>query len=136
MPNANPPAAVLDGERRRALRAAAHHLDPVVSVSQKGLAPTVLGEIDRCLRAHELIKVRFYGLEREARAAAAAEICAVLSCTEVQQIGNLLVLWRQRDESAETAPAGKSGLAGRRRGLPKTKKQAAAALETRRRRRV
>lgn len=128
-------APVLGGEQRRALRAAAHHLNPVVSISQKGLVPTVLGEIDRCLRAHELIKVRLYGIERVARTALATEICATLACAEVQQIGNLLVLWRERDKSAEAHGApGKSGLAGRRQRPPANKKQAAAALEKRRRR--
>ena len=45
---------------RRALRAAAHHLKPVVSISQKGLTASVLAEIDRSLKAHELIKLRLY----------------------------------------------------------------------------
>jgi putative YhbY family RNA-binding protein len=121
--------------QRRSLRAAAHHLNPVVSISQKGLTPTVLTEIDRCLKAHELIKVRLYGVERETRAALAAEICQTLSCADVQQIGNLLVLWRERGEEVE---AEKSALVRRRpnaRGAPKTKKQAAAMLEARTRRR-
>ena len=121
--------------QRRSLRAAAHHLNPVVSISQKGLTPTVLTEIDHCLKAHELIKVRLYGVERETRAALATEICQTLACADVQQIGNLLVLWREQTEEPDAA---KSSLARRRpnaRGLPKTKKQAAAMLEVRNRRR-
>ena len=134
-PISAPSEPTLDSERRRALRAAAHHLNPVVSVSQKGLVPSVLTEIDRCLRAHELIKVRLYGMERDARSLMATEICTMLACAEVQQIGNLLVIWRPRDEAADSAiTPRKSDLAGRRRGAPKTKKQAAAALENRRRR--
>ncbi len=114
--------------QRRALRAAAHHLDPVVSISSKGLSPTVLTEIDRCLKAHELIKVRLYDIEREERDALCKEICATLECVEVQQIGKLLVLWREKPADAkESAPA------RRRAPQPKTKKQAAAALERKRR---
>ena len=78
--------------QRRALRAAAHHLNPVVSISQKGLTPSVLAEIDRCLKAHELIKLRLYGIERDVREALFVEICTALNCAEVQHIGNLLVL--------------------------------------------
>jgi RNA-binding protein len=119
----------LTPERRRALRAAAHHLSPVVSIAHKGLTPTVLGEIDNCLKSHELIKVRLYGIERENRAALLAEICAALGCAPVQQIGNLLVLWREKPKDEE-----KSVLATRRGGKPLTKRQAAETLERRARR--
>ena len=116
--------------QRRALRAAAHHLKPVVSISQKGLTPSVLAEIDRCLKAHELIKLRLYGIEREDREALFIEICTALNCAEVQHIGNLLVLWRRNPEDAA---AQKSALAPRRKAEPMTKKQAAARSEARKR---
>ena len=118
--------------QRRALRAAAHHLNPVVSISQKGLTPSVLSEIDRCLTAHELIKLRLYGIERETRAALFAEICSALRCSEVQHIGNLLVLWR---ENPKDASAEKSAQATRRKSEPMTKKQAAVRTEARNRKR-
>jgi RNA-binding protein len=119
---------LLSPEQRRSLRAAAHHLKPVVSISQKGLQASVLAEIDRSLAAHELIKVRLYGIEREERAALETEVCSALACASVQQIGNLLVLWRQRPDSTA-----ESTLAGRRPGTrttkPMTKKQAASMVE-------
>jgi len=116
---------------RRALRAAAHHLKPVVSISQKGLTPSVLAEIDRSLKAHELIKLRTYGAEREIREALCAEICQALDCAPVQHIGNLLVLWRPRPAGEEAA---KSAPAPRRKAHTLTKKQAAARNEARNRR--
>lgn len=123
----NKPIPALTPAQRRDLRAAAHHLNAVVSISQKGLTPTVLQEIDRCLNAHELIKVRLYGIERADRSALELEICQALGCAPVQHIGNLLVLWREIPESGEL----KSALAGRRSaGGPRlTKKQAAASLD-------
>ena len=119
----------LSPAQRRSLRAAAHHLNPVVSISQKGLTPSVLAEIDRCLKAHELIKLRLYGIERENREALFTEICTALDCAQVQHIGNLLVLWREnpKDLAAELA------LAPRRKAAPATKKQAAARSEARNR---
>ncbi|MDA8258210.1 MAG: YhbY family RNA-binding protein [Betaproteobacteria bacterium] len=135
--------------QRRALRAAAHHLNPVVSISQKGLTPSVLTEIDRCLKAHELIKLRLYGIERENREALFTEICTALNCAEVQHIGNLLVLWRENEVSVEAnagiigvkrsgrnqnpkdAAAQESAPARRRKDPPATKKQAAARSEAR-----
>lgn len=120
----------LSPTQRRVLRAAAHHLNPVVSISQKGLTPSVLAEIDRCLKAHELIKLRLYGIEREVREALFIEICTALNCAEVQHIGNLLVLWR---ENPKDPAVQESALARRRKSEPMTKKQAAARSETRKR---
>ncbi len=114
--------------QRRTLRAAAHHLNPVVSISQKGLTPSVLAEIDRCLKAHELIKLRLYGIEREVREALFIEICTALNCAEVQHIGNLLVLWR---ENPKDAAAQESAPVRRRKSEAMTKKQAAARSEAR-----
>ena len=123
----------LSPTQRRALRAAAHHLNPVVSISQKGLTPSVLAEIDRSLKAHELIKLRLYGIEREDRDALFAEICTALNCAAVQHIGNLLVLWR---ENPKDASAQESAPARRRKSEPAvTKKQAAARTEARNRKR-
>jgi putative YhbY family RNA-binding protein len=81
--------------QRRALKAQAHSLHPVVAVAGNGLSPSVLAEIDRSLRAHDLIKVRVYGADRDQRTAFMTEICQALSCHPVQMIGNLLVLWRE-----------------------------------------
>ncbi|MBL8448001.1 MAG: YhbY family RNA-binding protein [Zoogloeaceae bacterium] len=81
--------------RRRALRAEAHHLDPVVSVAAKGLTPTVLAEIDRALTAHGLIKIRIYGEDRAVRADLMSAICAESGSEAVQHIGNILVIWRE-----------------------------------------
>ena len=108
---------------RRALRATAHHLNPTVAIASNGLTTGVLKEIDLSLKAHELIKVKLHGIERDDRAALLAEICTQLDCAPVQQIGNILILWRPKPEGDATAkPA-------RRRAAPKNKKQAAAALE-------
>lgn len=108
----------------RALRAAAHHLNPTVAIAGNGLTPNVLKEIDLSLKSHELIKVKLHGIERDDRAALLEQICAELDCAPVQQIGNILILWRPKPEGAEEDVKPR-----RRRAAPKNKKQAAAALE-------
>ena len=118
----------LTPEQRRALRAAAHHLNPVVTIAGKGLADTVVKEIDRSLKAHELIKVKLAGIEREEHAALLNEICETLDCAPVQHIGNTLILWREKPEDP------KKSVVAARRGKPMTKKQAAAAQAKPRRR--
>ena len=69
--------------QRRQLRAAAHHLHPVVSIAGNGLSEAVVKEISRALAAHELIKVKLYGIEREQRDAMLGEICAALGLRDV-----------------------------------------------------
>ena len=117
--------------QRRALRAAAHHLHPVVTVSHQGLTETVKKEIDRSLKAHQLIKVKLLGIEREDREFLLQAICRQVVCAAVQHIGNILVLWRENPDLA-VAPAAPTPR--RSPAKPHTKKQAAAALERPRRR--
>ncbi|HEY1329828.1 MAG TPA: YhbY family RNA-binding protein [Casimicrobiaceae bacterium] len=93
----------LDPAARRALRARAHHLDPVVSIGQHGLTAAVLHEIDVALKAHELIKVRVFGDDRDAREAIMQEVCAALDAAPVQHLGKLLVVFRENPEKRKPA---------------------------------
>ena len=86
---------------RKALKARAHALDPIVHLGEKGLTAAVIAEIGRALAAHELIKVRAGGLDRDEREAAFAEICARLDAQPVQHIGKVLVLFRQKPQEGE-----------------------------------
>ena len=91
---------------RRSLRARAHGLNPVVSISQNGLSDGVLKEIDASLKAHELIKIRVYNDDRDVREAFLATICDELDAAPVQHIGKLLVVWRPApDEEDGSTPA-------------------------------
>jgi putative YhbY family RNA-binding protein len=92
----------LTGADRRAMRARAHQLHPVVSISQKGLTEAVLAEIDIALHAHELIKIRVYGAERDQRNALLTAICEHSGAEPVQQIGHILVIFRKRPEEPKT----------------------------------
>src|SRR5262245_43833424 len=92
------PLTLLTPTLRRALRARAHTLNPVVGISYQGLSETVLKEIDRNLRVHELIKIRVYGAERDDRESLLANVCAQLNCAPVQHIGNVLVVFRENTE--------------------------------------
>ena len=92
-------ALILSTAERKALKAAAHHLNPVVIVGQEGLTEAVIRETDRSLRAHELIKVRVAGDDRETRQAILEALCETLGCAAVQSIGKLLVVYRPKDYS-------------------------------------
>ena len=83
---------------RRDLRAKAHHLEPVVIVGHHGLTPAVLHEIDVALLAHDLVKVRVLGDDRDAREAMLGKACEALDAAPVQHVGKILVLWRPNPE--------------------------------------
>lgn len=86
-------------EQRRALRAQAHGLNPVVAISQNGLSESVLKEISTSLESHELIKIRVFNDERGVREAYLQTICDQLDAAPVQHIGKLLIVWRPAPES-------------------------------------
>jgi len=89
---------------RRALRARAHHLHPVIMIGNAGLTPTVLHEIDLALNSRELIKIRVLGADRALREKLIGEICPALVASSVQHIGKMLVIYRPRPEET-AAPA-------------------------------
>jgi len=90
----------LSSAQRAELRAQAHNLNPVVSISENGLTEAVLKEIDVNLNAHELIKIRVYGDSRENRLAYLEQICAQLNAATVQHIGKLLIVYRPAPAAA------------------------------------
>mgnify|MGYP000202110156 CR=1 FL=1 len=96
--------------QRRDLRAQAHGLNPVVTISQNGLTDAVLREISHSLDAHELIKIRVQGDDRDARIAMYEQICDDLDAAPVQHIGKLLVVWRPSDKQRIVPPKSKKAL--------------------------
>ena len=92
--------AELSPIERKQLKARAHALNPILHLGGKGLTEAVIAEIGRALAAHELIKVRAGGMERDEREAALAEICAKLEAQPVQHIGKVLVVYRERPEDS------------------------------------
>jgi RNA-binding protein len=84
---------------RRSLKARAHALEPTVLVGSGGLTEAVAGEINRNLTAHELIKVRVMGDDRDAREGILKRICDELGAAPVQHIGKILVVYRPKPEA-------------------------------------
>lgn len=70
-------------------------------ISDAGLTPAVLAEIDLNLKSHELIKIRVLGDDRLQRKNLIAEICGALDANPVQQIGKILVIFRPGPEETE-----------------------------------
>ena len=82
----------LPRDERITLRAAAHHLDPVVLLGASGLTEAVKKEVGRALDAHELIKVRVPSDDREERVEIYETLAEELGAAKVQLIGNFCSL--------------------------------------------
>ncbi len=84
----------LTPDQRRHLKSLAHHLNPVVMIGNNGLTDSVVREIALNLDAHELIKIRVLGDDRELREQYLQQICSDLDAAPVQHIGKLLLIYR------------------------------------------
>ncbi len=90
------PKIELTPTERKAHRAEAHHLDPVVMIGGDGPTPAVRKEADAALNAHGLIKIRVLEGDRPAREAMFQQLADDLNAAPIQHIGKLLVLWRPK----------------------------------------
>lgn len=94
----------LTGKQRHYLRGLAHHKNPVVSVSDAGLSASIMTEIDQALSHHELIKIKLRVGDRSDRRAALENICTKIGAEAVQEIGQIVVIFRAAPESAIKLP--------------------------------
>lgn len=87
----------LAGYQRRALRAAAHDLQPIAHVGKEGLVENVLTGIREALAAHELIKVRFVD-QKERRRELAAELAEAVDAALAGVVGHIAILYRPHED--------------------------------------
>src|SRR5690606_29258884 len=91
-------AMELTEKQRRHLRGLGHKLKPVILVGQAGVSDAVVAETRAALAAHELIKVRIAGLERDERDEALADLAARTDSAIVSRIGHTALLYRRHSE--------------------------------------
>lgn len=84
----------LSPKQRRHLKSLAHPLKVVVQTGAAGLTRAVLDEIDRALRAHELLKVRLVAGERREREAMIRQVCEATGAAFVQRVGHIATFYR------------------------------------------
>lgn len=125
------PKLELTSQERSALRARAHPLRPVVLLGDKGLTEAVIKEIDRNLTAHQLIKVKAAGEDRDSRQEMLDTLCETLSCAPVHHLGKTLILYRPGEAELAAQAADMQTRAVRRASEPHTPKKLAASGITR-----
>ena len=84
---------------KKAFRGVAHHLDPIVSVSDRGLSDGIIAETERALTDHELIKVKVDALQKADRLAITEMLAEQTQATVIQNIGKVAVLYRKNQRA-------------------------------------
>ncbi|MCL1079048.1 ribosome assembly RNA-binding protein YhbY [Parashewanella spongiae] len=97
----------LTTKQKQHLKGLAHALKPVVMLGSNGLTEGVLAEIDGALTHHELIKVKVASADREVKNAIVDAIVRETKALKIQQIGHILVLFRQSEEMKIAIPKAK-----------------------------
>jgi len=89
---------------RRALRAAGHHLSPVVRVGKEGVTSAVAGQLSQALDAHELVKVKI-GSEAPEDRFRTAELLREKAGAKIAQIlGRTVLAYRRHPERPRFEP--------------------------------
>jgi RNA-binding protein len=88
----------LSSKERAALRAEAHHLDPLVHVGHQGLTEALRQTLDDALRTHELVKVALAKSTAVSAKDAAHRLAEQLGADVVQTIGRTCTLYRENPD--------------------------------------
>ena len=88
----------LTGAQKTRLRGLGQLLGPVLKVVKGGITPAFFAELEKALAAHELVKLRFQGADRDERAAGCARIAAEGRCACVGAVGHTALFYRQNPD--------------------------------------
>ena len=90
----------LTGAQKTYLRGQGQTLDPLIKVGKAGLSPEFFNELQKQLNNHELIKLRFVGIERDARATLIDQIANEGRCVTVGSVGHTALFYRRNADPA------------------------------------
>ena len=86
------------GPLRKKLRAAGHHLSPVLQVGKEGVTQPVLRALAEALLQHELVKVRIGTESPEDRFEAAERLSSGATAQVAQILGRTILVYKKHPE--------------------------------------
>lgn len=89
---------------RKALRAAGHHLQPIVQVGKEGLTPSVMAQLSEALDHHELVKVKVGSESPEDRFEVADRLAGAAEVQLAQVIGRTILAYRKHARTPRFEP--------------------------------
>ena len=87
----------LNSGQRKYLRGLAHHLEPAVIVGKQGVTDSLVASVEKSLRAHELIKVRFNDHKPEKKELT-ANIAELTGAQVAGIVGHVAILYREHED--------------------------------------
>ncbi len=97
-------APEVSDKEKKAMRAEAHNLNPIVIIGKDNVTPGVIAAVDAALHQHELIKVKLLQSTSVDKSEAAAVLCVETGATLIQRIGGVALLYRRRDDDEGARP--------------------------------
>ena len=92
---------MITSKQRSYLKSLAHNIDPVVYIGKEGLTDNIIMELDRCLEARELVKVKLQeGADLDPKTVA-NEVLEPLGAEFVQAIVRKFTLYRESKENKQ-----------------------------------
>ncbi len=88
---------MISTKQRAKLRTIAQHITPAVIVGKEGLTETVVQTISDVLSKREIVKIKVLNTASIENKELLNLICEKLSAEPVQQIGNMLVVYKRSD---------------------------------------
>ncbi len=85
---------MLNQKDKKRFRAIGHHLNPVVTIAEKGLSDNVMAELNRAINDHELIKIKVLTGDRHARDQTVKDIETKLHVQLIQSVGKVALLYK------------------------------------------
>ena len=90
---------MLTSKEKRRLRQVAHHLQPIVTVAERGVTDALLEEARRALHDHEIIKAKVNVADRDMRRSLGEALANASESEIVQVIGKVWVLYRANPDA-------------------------------------
>lgn len=113
---------------RRALRAAGHHLSPVVQIGKEGVSEAVVRQLDEALGVHELVKVKIGTESPDDRYEAAERLGAETRAQVAQILGRTVLVYRKHPKKPRfEAPDAPAEAPERPRARPRPRQRARPA---------
>lgn len=90
---------MLTSKEKRRLRQVAHHLQPIVTIAERGVTDGLLEETRRALSDHEIIKAKVNVADRDTRRELGEALSTQSGSEIVQVIGKVWVLYRPNPDA-------------------------------------
>jgi RNA-binding protein len=94
-------ATSLTGRQKTRLRGLGQRLETSLKIGKAGLTPAFVTELTRRLRAEELVKLRFQGVERAARETLCVDLARAADCVALGALGHTALFYRENPDPAQ-----------------------------------